>query len=278
MLALDFAISPQNLWHLIATPHAPQVVDVRRREIYEAVPGLIPGSVWREPTDLSGWIGTLDRTRPIVITCKLGKELSQVIVSELRGQGYNAAQLAGGQGAWTDASLPLIDRATADRLMPKRPSLWVTRRHPKIDRIACPWLIRRFIDPDARFVFVDPPYVADAATNFGAIPFDIAGVEISHVGDTCSFDTLLAMFGLADEPSLARVATIVRGADTARHDLAPEAGGLHAISLGLSALAGDNDHGLLLQGFAMYDGLFAWARFAADEKHNWPNTQSGKAA
>jgi rhodanese-related sulfurtransferase len=271
MLALDFAISPQNLWHLMATPRAPQIVDVRRREIYEAVPGLIPGSVWREPTDLTGWIGTLDRTRPIVVTCKLGKELSQVIVSELRGQGYNAAQLAGGQGAWTDAGLPLVDRATADRLMPRRPSLWVTRRHPKIDRIACPWLIRRFIDPEAKFVFVDPPYVADAATNFGAIPFDIAGVEISHVGDTCSFDTMLKLFGLADEPALARVALIVRGADTARHDLAPEAGGLHAISIGLSALAGDDDHGLLEKGFAIYDGLFAWSRFAADEKHNWPS-------
>lgn len=271
MLGLDFAISPQNLWHLMATPHAPQIIDVRRREIYEAVPGLIPGSVWREPTALPDWIGTLDRGRPIVVTCKLGKELSQVIVSELRGQGCNAAQLAGGQGAWTDAGLPLVDRATADRLMPKRPSLWVTRRHPKIDRIACPWLIRRFIDPEARFVFVDPPYVADAATNFSAIPFDIAGVEISHVGDTCSFDTLLAMFGLAEEPALARVATIVRGADTARHDIAPEAGGLHAISLGLSALSGDDDHGLLRQGFAVYDGLFAWVRFAADEKHNWPS-------
>ncbi|MBS0535032.1 MAG: chromate resistance protein [Proteobacteria bacterium] len=271
MLASRFSLSPQELWRSLATPNAPQIIDVRRREIYEQVPGLIPGSMWREPTDLPGWIGTLDRSRPIVITCKLGKELSQVIASELRGQGYNAAQLAGGQGAWTDAGLPLVDRAAADRLMPQRPSLWVTRRHPKIDRIACPWLIRRFIDPEARFVFVDPPYVADAATNFGAIPFDIAGVEISHVGETCSFDTLLTMFGLSDEPSLARLALIVRGADTARHDLAPEAGGLHAISLGLSALAGDDDHGLLRQGFAIYDGLFAWARFAADEKHNWPS-------
>ncbi len=271
MLASNFSISPQELWRLLATPQAPQVIDVRRRDIYEQVPGLIPGSVWREPTALAGWIGTLNRGRPIIVTCKLGKELSQVITSELRGRGYDAAQLAGGQGAWTDAGLPLLDRAAADRLMPQRPSLWVTRRHPKIDRIACPWLIRRFIDPDARFVFVDPSYVTDAATNFGAIPFDIAGVEISHVGETCSFDTLLTLFGLADEPSLARLALIVRGADTARHDLAPEAGGLHAISLGLSALAGDDDHGLLNHGFAIYDALFAWARYAADEKHNWPS-------
>lgn len=262
----------------MATPCAPQIVDVRRRDIYETVAGLIPGSVWREPTAYLDWIGTLDRTRPVVVTCKLGKELSQVTVSELQAQGYDATHLDGGQGAWTDAGFPLIDRATADRLMPQRPSLWVTRRHPKIDRIACPWLIRRLIDPEARFVFVDPPYVADAATNFGAIPFDIDGVEISHVGEECSFDTLLRMFGLAREPSLARIARIVRGADTARHDLAPESGGLHAISLGLSALAGDDDHGLLRQGFAMYDGLFAWARFAADEKHNWPSKAASRAA
>lgn len=271
MLALNFTIESQQLWNLLATPDAPQVVDVRRRAIYDSVAGYIPGSVWREPTALPEWIGTLDHKRPVVVTCKLGKELSQVLTSDLRGQGFNAAMLAGGQGAWTEAGLPLIDRATADRLMPKRPSLWVTRRHPKIDRIACPWLIRRFIDPEARFVFVDPPYVPDAATNFDAIPFDIDGIEVSHRGDTCSFDTLLAMFGLAEAPALARLATIVRGADTARHDLAPEAGGLHAISLGLSALAGDDDHGLLRQGFAVYDGLFAWARFAADEKHNWPS-------
>lgn len=271
MLALNFSISPQQLWHALATPDAPQIVDVRRRDIYESVPGLIPGSVWREPTALPDWIGALDRARPIILTCKLGKELSQVIASDLRGRGYNAAQLAGGQGAWTEAGLPLVDRATADRLMPRRPSLWVTRRHPKIDRIACPWLVRRFIDPEANFVFVDPPYVADAATNFGAIPFDIDGVELSHRGDRCSFDTLLDLFGLGSDPALARLALIVRGADTARHDLAPEAGGLHAVSLGLSALAGDDDHGLLRQGFAVYDGLFAWARFAADEKHNWPS-------
>ncbi|RDV05756.1 chromate resistance protein ChrB domain-containing protein [Undibacter mobilis] len=271
MLASDFSIHPQKLWNLLATPLAPQIVDVRRRDVYESVSGFIPGSVWREPTAYADWIGTLDRMRPVVVTCKLGKELSQVIVSELRGQGYDAAMLAGGQGAWADAGLPLINRSSTDRLMPRRPSLWVTRRHPKIDRIACPWLIRRFIDPAARFVFVDPPYVADAAANFDAIPFDIDGVEISHRNDRCSFGTLLDIFGLANEPSLARLALIVRGADTARHDLAPEASGLHAISLGLSTLARDDDHGLLDMGFTIYDSLFAWLRFAADEKHNWPS-------
>lgn len=270
MLAHSFSISPIELWNMMATPNAPQIIDVRRRDIYESVAGLLPASRWREPTALADWIGTLDRTRPIVIACKAGKELSQNITAELRAAGYDAAMLAGGQGAWLEAKLPLVDRNTADRLMPSRPSTWITRRRPKIDRIACPWLISRFIDADAKFLFVDPDYVVDAAATFGGIPFDIPNVEISHEGERCSFDMLLKLFKLESEPSLARLALIVRGADTARPDLAPEAAGLHAVSLGLSALAGDDDHGLLRQGFAIYDALFAWLRFAADERHNWP--------
>ena len=146
----------------------------------------------------------------------------------------------------------------------------MTRRRPKIDRVACPWLIRRFIDADARILFVDPPEVPAVARRPAAFPFDIEGVELSHEGERCTFDTMLKLFGLESEPSLARLALIVRGADTARPDLAPEAAGLHAVSLGLSALAGDDDHGLLRHGFIVYDALFAWLRFAADERHNWP--------
>ena len=147
----------------------------------------------------------------------------------------------------------------------------MTRRRPKIDRVACPWLIRRFIDPQARILFVDPPEVKNIAADIGAIPFDIEGIEISHEGERCSFDTMLKLFGLESDPHLARLALIVRGADTARYDLAPEAAGLHAISLGLSALAGDDDHGMIARGFMVYDALFAWARHAAQERHNWPD-------
>jgi len=146
----------------------------------------------------------------------------------------------------------------------------VTRRRPKIDRIACPWLVCRLLDPQARVLFVDPDQVANVARETGGIPFDIKDVELSHIGERCTFDTMLKLFGLESEPSLARLALIVRGADTARHDIAPEASGLHAISLGLSALAGDDDHRLLERGFLVYDALFAWLRFAAEERHNWP--------
>jgi hypothetical protein len=205
-----------------------------------------------------------------VVACKAGHELSQTVAATLRQQGVAASVLAGGYAGWSEAGLPLVDKATLLRFVPQRPSLWVTRRRPKIDRIACPWLIQRFIDPDARILFVDPPEVPAVARESGAVPFDIEGIELSHEGPRCSFDTMLKLFGLEGEPSLARLALIVRGADTARPDLAPEAAGLHAVSLGLSVLAGDDDHALLPRGFAVYDALFAWLRFAAEERHNWP--------
>ena len=122
----------------------------------------------------------------------------------------------------------------------------------------------------AGILFVDPTEVVNVARESGGVPFDIKDVELSHEGERCSFDTMLKLFGLEGEPSLAQLALIVRGADTARPDFAPEAAGLHAISLGLSHLTGDDDHGLLERGFMVYDALFAWLRFAAEERHNWP--------
>lgn len=270
MLSPSYSITPQELWHSIGTAEAPQLVDVRRRDIYESTPGLLPASQWRDPAAIAQWIATLDATRPIVVSCKAGKELSQFIAATLRGAGYNAAMLEGGYASWSEAGLPLVDRKTFERLALRRPSLWVTRRRPKIDRIACPWLLRRFIDSQAKILFVDPAYVEAAAKEAGGIPFDIENVELSHDGARCTFDTMLKLFGLESEPSLARLALIVRGADTARPDIAPEAAGLHAISLGLSQLAGDGDHGLLERGFMVYDALFAWLRFADGERHNWP--------
>lgn len=270
MHAASFSISPHDLWNLIGTGAAPSIIDVRRREIYSAADGLIPGASWRDPEKSTDWIGAIDPAHPVVIACKAGHELSQMVAAQLRERGQDARILTEGYAGWSSAGLPLASKSALDRLISKRPSVWVTRRRPKIDRVACPWLIKRFIDPQARILFVDPPEVPGVARETGAIPFDIDGVELSHEGDRCSFDTMLKLFGLESEPSLARLALIVRGADTARHDLAPEAGGLHAISLGLSALAGEDDHGLLTRGFMIYDALFAWIRFASGERHNWP--------
>ena len=270
MLSSDYFISPNDLWALIGTGRAPQIFDTRRREVYDAAPGILPGAAWRDIAKIEHWSAELDRERPIVFACRLAHQMSQIPAAYLRGEGFDARVLAGGYAAWIDAKLPLVAKAALDRFAPQRPSLWVTRRRPKIDRVACPWLIRRFIDPQARILYVDPDQVVETAKETGAIPFDIEGVEISHEGERCSFDTMLKLFGLEGEPSLNRLALIVRGADTARPDLAPEAAGLHAISLGISALAGDDDHGMIADAFKVYDGLFAYIRFAAQERHNWP--------
>ncbi len=144
---------------------------------------------------------------------------------------------------------------------------WVTRERPKIDRIACPWLITRFIDKDAEFLYVAADSVLDVAAKTGAIPYDIPGVEYGHVGELCSFDAFLSKHNLAD-PALQQLAIIVRGADTARLDLAPQCPGLLAVSLGLSHNFPD-DHDMLRQGMVMYDALYAWVRHAQSERHNW---------
>ncbi|MBV9954913.1 MAG: chromate resistance protein [Pseudolabrys sp.] len=266
----DFLISPRALWQRIGTPLAPQIIDTHRRPIFDALSGVIPGAAWRDTHQVESWATGLDRARPIVVACAHGEQMSQIAVAHLRGEGFAAQALEGGHDAWVATGLPLVDKKALARFAPKSPSVWVTRRRPKIDRVACPWLIRRFIDPQALILFVDPARVPETAKEIGAVPFDIDGVELSHEGPRCSFDTMLKIFGLESEPALARLALIVRGADTGRPDLAPEAAGLLAVSLGLSALAGDDDHGLLRRGFMVYDALFAWLRHAADERHNWP--------
>ena len=149
---------------------------------------------------------------------------------------------------------------------------WVTREHPKIDRVACPWLIRRFIDREAEFLFVAPAEVGRVAEETGATPFDVEGVELSHDGPRCSFDLFLEKYGLTD-PHLEELATIVRGADTDRLELAPQAAGLLAISLGLSRNFPD-DHEMLRHGFVIYDALYTWSREVRGERHTW-NPQRG---
>lgn len=148
------------------------------------------------------------------------------------------------------------------------PTRWITREKPKIDRIACPWLVSRFIDPAAEFLFVPADQVLAEAEARDAIPFDVPGVDYSHDGELCSFDAFINRFGLKD-PALDRLALIVRGADTGRPDLAPECAGLLAVSLGISVSA-ESDADALALGFPVYDALYAWARDAGGETHGWP--------
>jgi hypothetical protein len=145
---------------------------------------------------------------------------------------------------------------------------WVTRERPKIDRIACPWLVARFIDDEPEFLYVPAPQVLEVAERTGAAPYDIPGVELSHVGERCSFDAFLARYAL-DDPALHRLAAIVRGADTSRLDLTPQSSGLYAVSLGLSQCFAD-DHEMLRHGMVVYDALYAWCKSCQEESHAWP--------
>lgn len=158
----------------------------------------------------------------------------------------------------------ILDQLFGDR----RPTRWITRARPKIDRIACPWLIRRFIDERAEFFFVPAGKVFEESDRLAAMPFDIPGARFSHEGERCSFDAFLKIFGLEEQPFLNILAPIVRGADTDRHDLAPEAAGLHAISLGLAERI-DDDHALIEAGFQLYDSLYLWASQARHIRHAW---------
>jgi hypothetical protein len=188
----------------------------------------------------------------------------------LRAQGLCAEYLEGGIARWHQAALPLINPAKLPQRDLNGRTVWVTRARPKIDRIACPWLIRRFIDPDAMILFVAQDEVEAVATRFSAASFDIVGTFWSHRGETCTFDTLLLETGLT-LPALDRLAMIVRGADTANFDLAPEAAGLLALSLGMSRMRTD-DLAQLDASMGIYDAFFRWARDATDEAHNWPHT------
>jgi hypothetical protein len=183
--------------------------------------------------------------------------------------------LEGGVSAWAEKGYPLVPFSKLPPREPSNGSVWVTRARPKVDRIACPWLIRRFVDPDAVFLFVAPGDVTKVAEQFQAAPFDVDGVFWSHRGELCTFDTMVEEFRLGSIGALARLAVIVRGADTARPDLAPQAAGLVAASLGLSRMYSD-DLEQLEAGMLIYDAFYRWCRDAVDETHDWVSHQPKK--
>ncbi|GHG23793.1 chromate resistance protein ChrB domain-containing protein [Paracoccus aerius] len=267
------AISPDKLSRLIGTARAPAILDVRSDADLAADPRMLPGTIRADDRALAD-LPQLP-AGPIVVLCQGGHRRSQGAAAWLRAEGRPAEYLEGGSAAWRDAGWPLI---RPDALPPRDRrgrTVWVTRARPKIDRIACPWLIRRFVDPRAVILFVAPAEVEAVAERHDAAPLDIEGVFFSHRGDLCTFDVLLAELGLS-VPALDRLTTIVRGADTARLDLAPEAAGLLAASLGLSRIHSD-DLEQLEAGMVLYDAFYRWARDATNETHNWPGAKAGAA-
>src|SRR5215213_1961598 len=246
------SFSPDDVYTRLGTANAPLLIDVRRGPAFEADDKLIVGSVRRPPEAVSEWRNALPHGRSIIAYCVHGHEVSQGVASALRDSGVHAGYLEGGMTAWKERNLP-----TRRRRGPAE-NKWVTREHPKIDRIACPWLISRFVNPDAEFIYVPASEVPRKAANLDATPYDIKDVEFGHVGDRCSFDAIISAYGIEDAP-LNHLATIVRGADTSRPDLTPQCEGLLAISYGLSSNFPD-DHEMLRHGLVIYDALYTWCR------------------
>ena len=256
------SISPDKLSRLIGMPGCPVIVDVRPDG-----DRLIPASL-RRPTEGVGEWSTPLSGKKVVVTCIHGRERSAGVAAILRTKGIDAEILEGGFAAWQAAGLPLIDATKLPQRDTESRTVWVTRARPKVDRIACPWLIHRFIDPNACFLFVSPADVAGVAERFGATPFDVDGVFWSHRGEKCSFDTMVEEFGLGSIGALERLAVIVRGADTAHPEIAPQAAGLLAASLGLSRMYSD-DLEQLEAGMLIYDAFYRWCRDAVEETHDW---------
>ncbi|WEX87962.1 sulfurtransferase/chromate resistance protein [Sinorhizobium garamanticum] len=260
------SISTDKLAKLLGTEKAPVIIDVRDDDDFAADPYLVPASFHRSHAGVRQW-AELYRGQHVVALCQHGGKLSEGVAAWMRHAGGTAEILEGGIDAWREAELPLVPVASLPNADPSGGSVWVTRSRPKIDRIACPWLIRRFIDPRATFLYVTAAEVEAVGERFGATPFDIEGVFWSHRGEDCTFDTMVKEFRLSF-PALEHVARIVRAADTDRCDLEPEAAGLLAVSLGLSRMYSD-DLEQLEAGMTLYDALYRWARDATQEKHDW---------
>ncbi|MEG3124063.1 sulfurtransferase/chromate resistance protein [Sphingomonas sp. GB1N7] len=258
------AIGPDKLARLIGGPATPILIDVREDRGTSRIPGARPHA----PGAIAEWSGSLVGRSVVVIDTD--GSTAQGIAAWLRAEGVSAEALAGGHAAWAAANLPLLDTTHLPPPGADGRTTWVTRARPKVDRIACPWLIRRFVDPEARFLFVPPADVLAVAQKLGGDPFDVdaPGVFWSHRDEKCTFDVMIEAFGLSGIEPLAHLATIVRGADTDRLDIVPEAAGLLAISLGLSRLHAD-DLAQLDAGMLVYDALYRWCRDARGETHDW---------
>ena len=264
-------ITSQQLSRLIGVPAAPAIIDARTDEDYAKDPRLIPGSRRRDFRAVKTWASDY-RDRSVIVACQRGLKLSQGVAAWLRHESIDAQTLEGGFEAWSGAGQLLLRTEKLPARDEHHRTVWVTRARPKVDRIACPWLVKRFVDPGAVFLFVAPSEVLSVAERFNATPFDIDGVFWSHRGETCTFDTMIAEFGLKSDP-LSRLAAIVRGADTAKPNLAPEAAGLLAASLGYSRMYRD-DLAQLDAALALYDAFYRWCRDATQETHNWPSVKA----
>jgi rhodanese-related sulfurtransferase len=268
-MASPAEITIQQLNRLIGTPAAPMIIDARIEADFDEDPRVIPSAI-RHPHDSTETLLNQINDRSVVVYCQKGHKISQGMAALLRSYGVKAEFLQGGQMGWASSNLPLVEW-TKIPLSASGHSLWVTRHRPKIDRIACPWLTRRFVDAKAQFLFVAPVEVMNVATKFNATPFDIEDVFWSHRDEFCTFDVMVKEFGLNIE-ALNELAKVIRGADTNRHELATQAAGLLAFSVGMSRMFRD-DNVQLDKSMFFYDALFRWARDGMNESHDWPTSK-----
>ncbi len=256
------SVAAVQLGEELAGEAPPIVIDVRRAAAFNASREMVRGALRREPEGVEAWAKTLPASSRVVVYCVHGHEVGRNAAEALARRGIDARYLEGGlEEGWKGAG-GALDAKPANAA-----TRWVTRERPKIDRIACPWLITRFVDPQAEFHYVPAGEVQRAAKERDAVPYDVGGVHFTHEGDLCSFDAFLRHYRLSD-PALQDLAVIVRGADTGRLDLAPQAAGLAAISLGLSRTFAD-DHEMLRHGMVVYDALYAWCKEGKQEVHTW---------
>ena len=253
---MDAFITAAALRQSLGSGRPPLLIDVRKQPTFLGAGDLIRGALRRDPAKVDLWKETLPAGRDVVVYCVHGHEVSQNTARAL-----GARFLEGGIEAWRAQGGALTRKPAGAS------SRWITRERPKIDRIACPWLIRRFIDPDAEFLYAPTSEIERISREKSAIAYDIPDVEFSHEGERCSFDAFLKAFPLGD-PALESLALVVRGADTGRLDLAEQAAGLLAVSLGLSRLYKD-DHEMLEHGMVVYDALYAWCKEGKEETHTW---------
>ena len=258
-------ITTQQLSRIIGVPDAPDVVDVRNAQAERADPRLLPTARWLDVADIGNW-GPTFRGARVVVYCGDGGSLSRGVAAWLRDDGANAETLMGGFAGWAEAKHPLVNSRPLPGRDAQGRTVWVTRARPKIVRVACPWLIRRFIDPRARFLFVAPTEVEAVAKQFNATPFDAGHGIWNDRDEYCTFDVMLREFGLETVPLL-RLAEIVRGADTDRLDLAPQCAGLLAASLGFSRMYRD-DIAQIDAAIGVYDAFYRWCRDGTDETHS----------
>jgi rhodanese-related sulfurtransferase len=257
-------ITVPQLSRLVGLPEAPAVVDVRSDDEFKADPRLIPTAQRHDSRDAASWAG-LYAGRATIVVCRCGAQYSHGTASWLRHKGLDAQSLEGGFEAWKREGGVLVRADKVPLRNGEGRTVWVTRARPKVVRIACPWLVRRFVDPKAVFLFVPPSEVLAVAEHMQATPFDAPDAVWNDRGDKCTFDVMVEELGLATD-ALSRLAMIVRGADTGRLDLTPQSAGLLATSLGYSRMHRD-DLAQLEAAMSLYDALYRWCRDATQEMH-----------